>query len=578
MEAIVSQFATRSLELTFFGQTRVKMSTSSSIEKRSTLSKNPFIATVEGFPSNVHLTFESHVQRKDEMLQAQALPNRKYEEEDKALKEIFSSNEEEAIDRRSEEEEVPARRIEENEATRIILEDEELNARKLEEEEALVKTKEEEATLQEKKATARRLIEEARLEEEQVIARKLEGEALAKRKEEEALVRRLEEEAVASIVRKRKEEEASAKIKEKEEALARRFEEEEALATRLKEESAAIAQRKEEEKALVRRTEEEEEAIARRKEEEDTKAVEEAEMRLAFRKDLKLEVDQILRDTNETMKERKRHLERGDKRERRGELKERKGGAVDEHTRRVVAEKENTSQPDMEYADAEKLRRRMEAAEARVALIRRTHMTPVRKNMAIVLNSFKSVSIALSSILCEDAELMSSLQKLRRRPVIINKHALVQQLPNISLTFMGRTLEDFGKLFTNLQSKSNINVFDVEFSKRVVLYNALQTMSRKTGSMYASLLQLLFMLSTKTFVIAFYAATQGCICHPLSKMSIFDARPSIGTDVSDIFRDQLGELYRKGCTELNLSRSFVDKLRHDCVSMYELKFLVSIFS
>eukprot|EP00624_Nannochloropsis_granulata_P007101 evm.model.NODE_6271_length_19919_cov_71.801147.2 len=440
-----------------------------SVEKRLTLSKNPFIATAVEFPPNVELIFESEAQTQDEMLQA----NQKYkEEESKRLVEMSKRKEEEET------------------FSRI-------------QEEALSRKKEDE----EKEALARR-----------------EAEALAKRKEEE------------------------------EEALARRKkQEDEALTRRKEEEDEALARKKkqEEDEALTRRKEEEEEeALARRKKQE-----EEEEEVLDTRK--KEEEEQVL--------------------DRRNEEKEEVAESVAQNKEILSA---TMSHQDVKTKrDADKLRCILDTAEARETRQQtQTTKTSIRKNTALVLSAFKSASIVLSSILHKDEELTASLDRLRRRPMIVKKHALIQQLPNISLTFMGTGLENFGKLFTNLQTKSNDNVFDVEFRKRVVLYNALQTMSRKAGSMYASLLQLLFLLSSKTFVVAYYAATQGCVCNSLSNLSIFDARPSIGIDASDIFKDHLGDMYRKGCIDLNLPRSFIDKLRQDCVSIYELKFLVSVFS
>ena len=145
-----------------------------------------------------------------------------------------------------------------------------------------------------------------------------------------------------------------------------------------------------------------------------------------------------------------------------------------------------------------------------------------------------------------DTALVSALQKIQRRPVIINERALMDRLPNIPLAFLERSLENFGKLYTNLKAKSHMNVFESEFAKRVVLYQSLQPIARRVGSMYAQMLQLLFLLSPKTFIVALYAATQKCVFPSLARQTIFDTRPSIGTDVTDIFRDHLTDFYRKG--------------------------------
>lgn len=82
-----------------------------SVEKRLTLSKNPFIATAVEFPPNVELIFESEAQTQDEMLQA----NQKYKEEEskrlvemskrKEEEETFSRIQEEALSRKKEDEE-----------------------------------------------------------------------------------------------------------------------------------------------------------------------------------------------------------------------------------------------------------------------------------------------------------------------------------------------------------------------------------------------------------------------------------------------------------------------------------------
>ena len=185
----------------------------------------------------------------------------------------------------------------------------------------------------------------------------------------------------------------------------------------------------------------------------------------------------------------------------------------------------------------------------------------------------------LEAIPHDDAALDSALQKIQRRPVIINERALMDRLPNIPLSFLEENLENFGKLYTNLTlKKTHVNVFENEFAKRVVLHQSLQPMAGRVGSIYSQRLQLLFLLSPKTFIVALYAATQKCVCRSLTKTTIFDTRPSLGTDVTYIFREHLTDFYRKGCLALDLLRSFTDSLRSDCVSIHELKFLVSLFS
>ena len=221
--------------------------------------------------------------------------------------------------------------------------------------------------------------------------------------------------------------------------------------------------------------------------------------------------------------------------------------------------------------DAIRLKGALTTAEMKERLDTRSIPSPTK--------TFQLIRTLLDTIPSDYDDLASELEKIKQRPVLLNESALADRLPNVPLVFLEKRLEDFGKLYTNLKAPGQVNVFDQEFAKRVVLYRALQTMSRRVGSMYAQLLHLLFLLSPKTFVVALYAVTQKCVGQTsLSKVTIFETLPSIGTDVTDIFRDHLADFYRKGCVFLNLPRSFTDGLRSDCVSFHELKFLTSFFT
>jgi len=246
---------------------------------------------------------------------------------------------------------------------------------------------------------AGRLEEERRLEEEEAHMIEAQNRALKKREEEE-IVRRQEVDVKEMAVLRKQEE-----LQEAEEA-------------DIKAEVRAAYER------------EREQEVARKKENEDHEARHENEKTRREEVKIKMEEESKLR-----IKEARR-LEEALKNK--GRLRREEEAFIreqeDESRRNQIAiEKQRLERASTARKDAdqeEKLRRAMEAAEAREALVtKQIHKLPSRKTM--VLKSFEFVRTALSTIISHDEDLTSSLNNLRRRPVIVNQRALMQQLPNI---------------------------------------------------------------------------------------------------------------------------------------------------
>jgi hypothetical protein len=116
-------------------------------------------------------------------------------------------------------------------------------------------------------------------------------------------------------------------------------------------------------------------------------------------------------------------------------------------------------------------------------------------------------------------------------------------------------------------------VFHLEFSKRVVLYNALYNALGTTVP--SEILKLLFTLSAKTFVVAFYVVAEGCVFKNMIKKNIYTVRPGIGIDVTHIFDEYLLYFFNHGCDILELTHDFRKLLRQECVSLQELHLLTT---
>jgi hypothetical protein len=135
-------------------------------------------------------------------------------------------------------------------------------------------------------------------------------------------------------------------------------------------------------------------------------------------------------------------------------------------------------------------------------------------------------------------------------------------------------MANFVKYYGSLKDdEQGVDVLDVELRKRSVLYRKVQEIL--SSGVPPAIVHLLFVMGAKTFVVAFYAVSQGLRYDALLQRSIFQVRPNVGANVSDLFEDHLQTLLAKGCELLQLDPAFQASIHNDHVSYDELASLLA---
>ena len=191
-----------------------------------------------------------------------------------------------------------------------------------------------------------------------------------------------------------------------------------------------------------------------------------------------------------------------------------------------------------------------------------------------MLDTFTNVADILDNLPVVEDEWVASLVQVQQSDLECDKDALLAHFPNLSPSEFSQDVENFCKYYQNIKTDDEGigDVFQAELDKRKILYEALANMPDIAPSMG----HLLFSLGAKTFVVACYAAMQGCQLAPPAETSIFTARPGLGVDVTDVFDDCLFHYYVQGGALLGLPREFLENLSNDCISFHELQLLATM--
>ena len=117
-------------------------------------------------------------------------------------------------------------------------------------------------------------------------------------------------------------------------------------------------------------------------------------------------------------------------------------------------------------------------------------------------------------------------------------------------------------------------MFPRELDKRIRLQQAL----RDVGCDSLVMQRLLFLLSSKAFIVAYSAmVTDGFDFDAVFRSSIFRTRPSLGMDLTDLFEQHLQDVFTRGTVLLNVNvdPAFLSSIASDCVTYHELMYLTT---